>query len=361
MGATLIFPCCVPAGERYAEEARARGEPVIAASSLDYDETAPRFERWFRLPSVYEPDFAARLTEAIAQIGIARIYCPVPGAYVALERMRAEGKIAIPIVGEMPIRRHVREHRALIARAEAMVRDIAALSDGRSALDTLEVAAVLRQALAIYGEADETKIAALIAIVADAPPGDLVEIGALTGRSVAVLALLARRYDTGAVLAVDSWRASDAVQHDSPPAIRALVGAWEPGLIFESFLVSLLPIGARGRFNYLAQPSRAAHAAWARDLRVTSPEFGTVEYRGAISVLHIDANHDFASVEEDCALWLPHLAPGGWLVLDDYRWFHGDGPARVGNALLARHASEIERAFVAGNALFVKLGRTDGR
>jgi len=42
-------------------------------------------------------------------------------------------------------------------------------------------------------------------------------------------------------------------------------------------------------------------------------------------LVFVDGNHDYEHVREDCGLWLPHLAPGGWLILDDYVWFHGDG------------------------------------
>ena len=68
-----------------------------------------------------------------------------------------------------------------------------------------------------------------------------------------------------------------------------------------------------------------------------------------------DANHDYVSVDEDCRLWLTHLMPDGWLILDDYVWLHGDGPRRVGDALLDQRAGQISCAFVSGQALFVQL------
>jgi hypothetical protein len=57
-------------------------------------------------------------------------------------------------------------------------------------------------------------------------------------------------------------------------------------------------------------------------------------------------------VTRDCALWMPHLARGGWLILDDYVWAHGDGPQRMGDQLL-RDAGRWSRSFVAGKALFL--------
>src|ERR1700730_6033638 len=99
MGTTLIFPCCVPDGEFYAEGAQHRAEQVVAASSLHYDETAEKFATWFYLPSVHDRDFPQRLDEAIARYGITSIFCPVPTARVVLDRLAAEGRLTGSING----------------------------------------------------------------------------------------------------------------------------------------------------------------------------------------------------------------------------------------------------------------------
>src|SRR5712691_5100854 len=136
--ATLIFPCCVPEGVAYAGGARHRGEHVVAASSLAYDATAGKFETWFRLPSVYETDFAHHLHEAVAKYNIARIYCPVSVARIALTRLADEGKLSIPIIGETPTRRHAHEHQNLMASARAVHGFIHATSEGRSPLTAVD-------------------------------------------------------------------------------------------------------------------------------------------------------------------------------------------------------------------------------
>lgn len=359
MGTTLIFPCSVPAARDYAEGARARGEPVIAASSLAYDESAARFERWFYLPSVYAADFAARLNSAIAEHDIERIYAPVPAAHWGISKLIEEGRVRVPLIGAMPIVQHAREHAALMEQADSMLALVAALSEGRSSLSRFEVAAVLRKAMSFFGESDETKIAAMLAIFADCCRGDIVEIGVLTGRSASVLELMARRYRIGSVLAIDPWAYAHSVQHESPAHLQAMVDVWDARVPFETFLVQLLPIAREGQFNYLPLTSRAAYAAWTESFHVQSAEFGTTQYEGTIAVLHIDGNHDYAAVREDVDLWLPHLRPGGWLILDDYFWLHGDGPRRVGDALLVQHAASIARAWVCGRALFVKWADAD--
>src|SRR5260370_42411664 len=114
MGATLVFPCCVPAALDYADEARRRGEVVIASSSLAFDETARHFSTWFRLPNVYASDFAARLREVVATHGIERVFAPVSAAHWMLERLVRRGEIDLALIADMPIRRHPRGHARLM-------------------------------------------------------------------------------------------------------------------------------------------------------------------------------------------------------------------------------------------------------
>ena len=356
MGATLLFPCCVPEALAYAEEAARRGEPIVAASSLTFDETASQFPKWFPLPAVYAKDFPDRLREAMRTHAIERVFAPVSAAHWALERLVARGEIDVRLLGEMPVRRHAREHAGLLARAERRRLEALAHSDGTSTLSRLEVAAVLRAATAVFGESNETKIAALLGIFADAPKGDVVEIGVLTGRSALVLELMARRHGTGSVLAIDPWAHANSVQKESPGELQEMVDVWEASVPYETFITQLLPVARPGAFNYLRMTGTEAHAVWSRARIARSAEFGETAYAGRIAVLHIDGNHDYPAVKEDVDLWLPHVAAGGWVVLDDYLWLHGDGPRRVGDALLTAQAQRIMRTFVCGGALFVKLG-----
>ena len=47
------------------------------------------------------------------------------------------------------------------------------------------------------------------------------------------------------------------------------------------------------------------------------------------------------------------MIPGGWLVIDDYDWRHGDGPRRVADDYLDTHATQ--KQFVAGGAMFIQI------
>ena len=360
MGKTLIFPCGVPAARAYADAARQRGEETVAASSLAYDESAARFDEWFYLPSVYDKNFAERLNAVVAENGIDRIFSPVSAAHWGITRLIAEGIVQVPIVGEMPIKKHAREHGELMQQALECLALVRLVSEGESELGIFEVAAILAKAMAFFGESDETKIAAMLAIFAEAPQGDVVEIGVLTGRSASVLEMMARRYRIGPVLAIDPWAYVESIQHEAPTRLQNMVDVWDARIPFETFLIQLLPIAREGQFNYLRMPSRAAYQIWRKSDKISSPEFGMTRYGKDIAILHVDGNHDYSAVREDVDLWLPHITQGGWMILDDYFWLHGDGPKRVGDALLAERGADIRRAFVCGRALFLQIGSGHG-
>ena len=223
---------------------------------------------------------------------------------------------------------------------------------GKPALTALERAGLMRLVDGIPGMCGEAKMAAVMAAMRHAPAGDVVEIGAWWGRSAALLVWLARRYDVGPVLCVDPWLNETLPQGD-PVADKALAGldAEEALRIFE---INLAPL-AQGRLNYLRARSADAARLYGRDLAVRTEAFGETRYEGRIGFLHIDGSHAEPDVGDDCALWTPHVAPGGWVVFDDYEWAFGDGPRRVADAFMARETGRIAAAFQAGGALFVQL------
>jgi hypothetical protein len=205
----------------------------------------------------------------------------------------------------------------------------------------------------IYGETNQDKLSAMFAAMASTVPGDVVEIGALAGRSAVAFGYLANLFHVGPVLAIDPWSAGSMVQRDSPSLIQELPDAWSLDDVFEVFLsnLHLLP---EGTANYIRSTSIEAAARYHSGLCVETPQFGRTTYRGEISLLHIDGNHDLQAVLADCRLWVPKIRSGGWLVLDDYVWAHGGGPHAVGDALIARWSAAMAQSFVCGKALFVR-------
>jgi len=353
--AILVFPATHPDGQQYFEIAQEHDDRIVAASSTWDAELSCQMGELLILPYVDEPSFPARFLELVRTRNINRIYSPVAAVYSWLDRFISENKLPIRLVGSSPIKRELARFDRLMSKVTRSRRFIDECAGGTCDLSDIEIAAVFRMASHIYGESNEHKIAAMMAIFCSAPKGDVIEIGSLVGKSAAVLVLLAKRYQTGNVLAIDPWQASVATQHDAPYTVRVgLVAEWDYEMLPQDFAINTWPVGL-GSFNYLRQESVTGCALFQKTLSVTNSTFGRVDYQGKIAVLHIDGNHDYSQVKRDCELWLPMMVKGGWLILDDYVWIHGDGPRQVGDTLLEQHARDIERAFVCGKALFVKL------
>ena len=72
-------------------------------------------------------------------------------------------------------------------------------------------------------------------------------------------------------------------------------------------------------------------------------------------MLHIDGNHAEPFVAADADIWTPLVAPGGWIIFEDYEWAFGDGVKHVADAFVEAHDASIACHFKAGAALFVQL------
>ncbi|WP_426955160.1 class I SAM-dependent methyltransferase [Muricoccus radiodurans] len=351
---TLVFPAGMAAARTLAAEAEARGGRVVGASSLPFDPARRRFPDWEHLPYHDAPDFPARLSATIRARGITRVATPHPVVHERLHDL-------LPRIAPGCALRAVAPYAAEVAGYRSLLRDAAFLTEdarlGRGTrqppLGAEAAAALLRAAWAVPGMCDDEKIWALAAIARHAPPGDLVEIGSWWGKSALVLAWLAARHGIGDLLCVDPWTPEGTRQ--GVEELDTVSAAADHEEAMRIFRINLLSFGGRG-VNTLRLSSVEGAAAYRASRVVESPAFGRTTYTGAISILHIDGNHAHEHVSADVASWLPLLRAGGWLVLDDYLWPFGDGPRRVGDALLSGRADDIRCAFTAGSALFICLG-----
>ena len=333
----------------------ARGERVIGASSLAFDPARPRYAEWARLPYYDAPDFSVQLSELVHGMGITRIHTPHPVVHAHLQAILPRLLPSCMLDGEAPYAADLAAYRRTL-RAAAALADagdgLGGATPRASALGREAAAALLRQIQAVPGMCDDEKLWALAAIARHAPPGDLVEIGSWWGKSAVALAWLGARHGIGPLLCVDPWSAEGMRQaREDLDAVSAAADHEEAALIFR---INLLSLGVPG-VNYLRMPSVQGAAHYRADPVARSEAFGETRYAGAISVLHIDGNHEYSFVSADVAEWLPMLRDGGWLVLDDYLWPFGNGPRRVGDALLRERAADVLCAFTAGSALFLRL------
>lgn len=351
---TLVFPANHPDGMEYMAAARERGEKTIAASSQWDADASLDIGEIVELPYVNDPQFLQAFDNLVQRHDISRVYAPAGAVFTWFKCQIEKQRLQIQLIGGSPIAREAQRVRKTMEIASRYEAFIATCSDRQSVLGKLEIAAAFRMSGHIFGESNNDKIAAMLAIFATAPKGDVIEVGVLVGKSASVLNAMARKYSIGPVLVVDPWQAIASAQLDSPSTLRVDVeGVWEQELPL-SFVLNLLPL-TNGQFNYLRMPSRQGQQIYIEQTEVVSAEFGSVCYEGRISVVHIDGNHDYLHAKADCDAWVPLIKPRGWLVLDDYVWSHGDGPRRVGDALLLNGTRVIERAFVCGKALFLQF------
>ncbi|MBK1703363.1 class I SAM-dependent methyltransferase [Halochromatium glycolicum] len=355
---TLVFPSSTPAGRDYIRDALRRGETVLAASSLAHDAIAAEAD-WHRLPSIHDDGFDAALDALIAARSITRLYAPVTLVYAYLRDYLARtGRQDLAFVRPAPFYEAI-EAQAVEARdAPALTAFARTVAEPGTAdhLQPAHITGVLRHAFGVFGESYTDKLTALIGVLQSVPVGDAVEIGALFGRSTAVLLQALNLTDrANPVLVVDAWHGETAVQTSLPPALAAAAIDMDWSLVADSFDVNMVPLARPGRFNRLRLPSDEAFARYTRDRAVTSDLFGTTAYSGRIAFLHIDANHDYDAVAHDRDLWTGRLVPGAWVVFDDYYWSHGDGPGRAADEFCTALGPRLARSFYAGGALFVRL------
>jgi hypothetical protein len=354
--ATLIFPAVNRAAREYVAAALERGERVVCAASMPAAQAGVEDDLpYVQLPSIYDTSFESRLDAAVREHGIERLVCPVSTVHRFMQQLLAQRRDGPRLLGESPIRQQVRQQHELLAHAQRLLpwAQRCAGDDGRPP-NLMDLAGVLRQASLIYGESNDDKLAAMLGALSSAPPGDVVEIGSLMGRSAFVLLYVARRHRLGPLLTVDPWAFGECVQSDSPAGLKDVSGEWDFDVLARGLHLHLAPF-VPDDHAHLRLPSREAFAHYAAGAEIRAEAGHAVPFERRIGCIHIDGNHDFAAVQEDCRLWLPRLKPGAWLVLDDYVWDHGDGPRRVGDALLRDRAADIDRAFVCGKALFVRF------
>ncbi|SEI18972.1 class I SAM-dependent methyltransferase [Tardiphaga sp. OK245] len=353
----LIFPSSVDESVRLAADARRSGDVVIGSSSLAVDPNAAFFDRWEHLPYLGEQDFLTKLCELIEREGIQEIATPHSPTYLALEQSLPRILPGVSLRGTSPYGAQMERVSRANAEGARCALIVDGIADKENSIPVGLLSAILAQADQIHGECTKEKLLAICGIFSDSPRGDVIEIGSLFGKSAYVLNRLATHFGVGATLAVDPWDMETSVQKDSSVLIQQYTRVWDWNRIFDGFLLTMQACCC-GDFNYIRASSMSAYGQYDGGAVVVSEQFGRTELAGSIAILHIDGNHDESAVRLDFDLWAQKLAPGGWIIFDDYEWTHGDGPKVVADEVVGKYAGFVERKFVAGGALFVKMSST---
>lgn len=348
----LVLPAGMPAAVNFARLNRDRFE-LMGASSNRFEPAATEYSRYFYLPHVSEAAFVSSLESLLVENNISSIFCAhqVVWSLIANEIV---GRLEVELINAAPIPAMLKPYQFSMTEAERLMQN-AYLFDKNMRLPSLiALAALYRQFMEIPGECDRDKLLLFLIAFATAPAGDVIEIGSLWGKSAYVLAWLSQFYGIGSVLCIDPWSQQDLIQ-SSPDnqLVRLSTATHDINQGFLVFCQNLLAAGFRN-VNYRRELSTEASQFYACNRRVSSPEFGTTEYIGAVSVAHIDGNHDIDAVRQDVIDWGPRILPGGWLIIDDYTWKFGDGPRRIGDEYLMGQLPRWDCAFVMGGALAIR-------
>jgi hypothetical protein len=349
----LVFPSCLESAIPFVREAKAWDQTVIGASALDNDPYKASYDAWEKLPYIGEAAFPDKLKEIVAKHGITQFYSPHVPSYLRLKEMLPLFP-GLHLRGEHPAKAQERKVRAKIEAAEHDKERLKRLTGRDDALREDFMAALLADAVELFGECSREKMVALAAAFTDAPKGDVIEIGSFFGKSAYVLNRLAAYFSIGPTLAVDPWSVDTCVQKESPAVIQDLAFVWDWELVFKGFLMAL-EARVAPPFNYMKATSESAWNHYRDKGEITSPEFGATKMVGKIAFLHIDGNHDEAAVTLDFDLWSQALAPAAWVVFDDYEWSWGDGPKKLVARIRAEQKNRIQKEFVAGGCAFLKF------
>ncbi|MEW8505073.1 MAG: class I SAM-dependent methyltransferase [Candidatus Thiodiazotropha sp.] len=359
----LVFPVDMDAADRFLSVAAALGIRIIGASSVEDPPAKEALETLIHLPYISDSGFLDTLKTRLEEYQVTHVYTPHPGVWTLLNELLQEQSpdFRFTLCQPSPYQSIWQDAEAGYSWAETILTDpfpqrlLSTDGNLKPALTPGEYAGLYKQFFQIPGQCDLQKLTAFVHLARCLPEGDLLEIGSLAGRSAFALAWLAERYGLGSLVSVDPW--SNRAIEDQGPAAEIL-NRDMAGIGFERiFQVYISNISILANAAYIRDISVKAIDAYMRAAAegvLESPWLGSVTVTGKISLLHVDGNHEYNHVCQDLETWEPSVMPGGWVLLDDYRWAFGDGPKRAGDELLA--SGRYDHSFTLGDTLYLRKG-----
>jgi predicted O-methyltransferase YrrM len=294
---------------------------VLAGGAFFAGQNQPAWvpdSRWIGLPFIYESDFEDSLKRAVVGHEVSAIISRHPASIVKLAQIDGLQALGVEILAQHP--QLVIDAAATSAvKIQHEVHDLFGLGMDRDPLSIVALGQVLD---GVVG-ATSTSKAWVLHLLAERPQAGLVvEVGVMFGKSALALALGASK--SGArFVGVDTWENDAAVQVDSPKLLEATAHSWNrrhmqgiaEQLVALTGCQSTMVKGDSGlALNQLKASSGGTYPS--------------------VSLIHIDANHDYAKVKMDWELWEPRLTPGHVVVFDDTAWAAGDGPRRLVDSIV---------------------------
>lgn len=356
MSTVLLFPGGMPECLSQLSQLQMQGRKVIGASAITNDPARSFYSNWEFMPFVTDDAFEQSLLALFKNHDVSSVFTrhPIIGRYLA--QIIQKYQLSITLDAAAFASDAIQQQRNVFARVDGALAQpfLLDIPTQAPALDRMQMAAMMHHTLRIEGQSSDEKIIALMEIFRSCPKGDIVEIGSFWGRSACLLALLATHYEVGPLLCLDPWLNDAAHQEGVSDNVNAEARDIDFDSAFRGFQLNLMGYNHH-HINYIRGGAHAALAAYKPGLSVTTESFGTTHYSGAIACLHIDGNHDLAHITQDIEDWVPHVIPGGWIIIDDYQWAFGNGPQVAADHWCISNNHRIARIFATGSALFIKL------
>lgn len=294
---------------------------VLAGNALFGGTRRPSWvpnNRWVQLPFIYEPGFTPTLMEMVDLHKITTIMSRHPASILKLRATKELTARGVELNSHHPS--EVIDVAAEQAgRIKKEVLDLFGLGQDHSHMSIVALSQVLD---GVVGATSTSKAWVLNLLAARPQTGAIVEVGVMFGKSAFPLALGAR--ESGALfVAVDTWENHAAVQRDSPQILEALAHSWNREHM-KAIAEELIALAGCRSLVVRGDASVALE-------RLAEGDQGSVTQ---VSLLHIDANHDFEKVKSDWELWQPLLTPDHVVVFDDTSWAAGDGPRKLVDSII---------------------------
>lgn len=156
----------------------------------------------------------------------------------------------------------------------------------------------------LEGWCDEARCHKIVDLILEHEPELIVELGVFGGRSLAAMGLAVRYVGCGNVWGIDPWTNQANLEG-------------EPNEHLEYWLK--LDIEAVYR-NFVENMRRMGLDKECRWLRTRGEDVVDGVRDGSIDLFYLDSNHSELSSTRDVGLWLPKIAKGGRIMLDDTGW-----------------------------------------
>lgn len=136
-------------------------------------------------------------------------------------------------------------------------------------------------------------------------PEKIVEIGVFAGRSAVAMAMACQHINHGRVIGIDPWSKEAAVEGENSKENCDWWSSLDLDQIYRTCQSTVLSLGVEDYLTLI----RKHDADMLKDFD-----------EGSIQMLHIDSNHSEAVSCRTVRDWVPKVAKGGIVILDDSNW-----------------------------------------